>query len=187
MILVSPVRAISSNSTLKGNSLTDRKSRDSCITSTSRNPLKKVIIGIGNDFQGDDGIGHYIVQRIQMLNLPNISVFEESGEATHLMEAWSDADIVVIIDAMISHETPGLVCRFDASNEPLPKEFYTHFSTHSFGIAESLELARALGKLPATVIVYGIEGKDFETGHGLSPEVEQTTEIVVDQILLDIA
>ena len=149
--------------------------------------MNHVIIGIGNDFQGDDGIGHHIAKRIQSLNPPNVTVFEESGEAANLMDAWLDADVVVIIDAMVTGETPGLVRCFDASNTPLPKEFYSHFSTHSFGVAESLELARALGQLPAKVIVYGIEGKHFETGQGLSLEVEQTTDNVVKQILQDIA
>ena len=156
------------------------------MTSASGSQLNHIIIGIGNDFQGDDGIGHHIAQRIRTLNPPNVTVLEESGEAANLMDAWSDADVVVIIDAMYSGRTLGMVRRFDASNTPLPKEFYSHFSTHSFGIADSLELARALGLLPTKVIVYGIEGKNFETGQGLSPEVDQSTDIVVEQILLDI-
>ena len=53
---------------------------------------------------------------------------------------------------------------------PLPRGALG-MSTHGFGLAEALELARALGQLPRRCIVYAIEGASFETGAPLSPEV----------------
>lgn len=46
-------------------------------------------------------------------------------------------------------------------------------------MAEAIELARTLKQLPAKLIIYGIEGKHFAFGMGLSPEVEQATAEVV--------
>jgi hydrogenase maturation protease len=46
-------------------------------------------------------------------------------------------------------------------------------STHALGVAEAIELARALGRLPARLEVYAIEGARFTAGAGLSPAVEQ--------------
>ena len=52
-------------------------------------------------------------------------------------------------------------------SEPAPREearpvdIRVGSSTHALGLAEAMELARALGRLPP-VIVYGIEGKTFE-------------------------
>jgi hypothetical protein len=37
-------------------------------------------------------------------------------------------------------------------------------STHAFSVAEAVELAGALGRLPARVDVYAVEGKDFRAG-----------------------
>ena len=44
-------------------------------------------------------------------------------------------------------------------------------STHAVGLAEAIELARTLGRLPARLVVYGIEGERFEAGTGLTPAV----------------
>jgi hydrogenase maturation protease len=44
-------------------------------------------------------------------------------------------------------------------------------STHGFGLAEAIELARALGGLPPRCVVYAIEGSSFEEGAALSPPV----------------
>jgi hydrogenase maturation protease len=48
--------------------------------------------------------------------------------------------------------------------------------THAFSVAEVVEMARTLGHLPQRLIVYGIEGKDFESGLGLSPDIETAAE-----------
>ena len=37
-------------------------------------------------------------------------------------------------------------------------------STHAFGVGDAVELARALGRLPRRVVVYGVEGADFAAG-----------------------
>jgi hydrogenase maturation protease len=44
-------------------------------------------------------------------------------------------------------------------------------STHAFGVAEAVELARELGRLPGRLEVYAIEGADFSAGAELSAEV----------------
>jgi hydrogenase maturation protease len=46
-------------------------------------------------------------------------------------------------------------------------------STHTIGIAQALELAQVLGRLPARLILYGVEGRQFEIGGRPSPEVEE--------------
>jgi hydrogenase maturation protease len=56
-------------------------------------------------------------------------------------------------------------------------------STHGFALDAAIELARALGRLPARVIVYAIEGHSFEARAGLSDELE-TAAPVLAQIVL---
>ena len=55
-------------------------------------------------------------------------------------------------------------------------------STHHFGLAEAVELARALDRLPPRLWIYGIEGKQFEQGSVPSPEVTQAIEKVAERI-----
>ena len=106
---------------------------------------------------------------------------EQSGEGTSLMEAWKDCDHVLIIDAVSSGARPGIIHRMDAS-EPIPSKFFS-CSTHNFGVAEAIELGRTLNQLPAHLKLFGIEGKNFEHGELLSPELEPTVNPVADEII----
>ena len=60
-------------------------------------------------------------------------------------------------------------------------------STHAFGLAETIELARALRKLRGTVLVYGIAGTDFNAGEGLTARVAAAVNQTGAQILHDLA
>ncbi len=141
-----------------------------------------LIIGLGNEYRGDDAVGLVVARRLKQSAPESVRVLEESGEGAGLMESWQDADAVVLIDAAHSGAAPGTVHRLDAHVQPIAKKFF-RFSTHAFGVAEAVELARTLGRLPPRLIVYGVEGKSFEAGVGLSPEVEAAAQEVVERVL----
>jgi hydrogenase maturation protease len=99
-----------------------------------------------------------------------------------LIDAWDGADAAIIVDAVSSEAEPGSVHRFDATSAPLPsREFRS--STHALGIGETIELARAIGRLPSRVVVFGIEGEVFGSGTGLSDRAEDGVERAVDLVL----
>jgi hydrogenase maturation protease len=148
--------------------------------------LRKVIIGIGNDFQGDDAVGRIIARKIERLHLPNVDVLERSGEAAELIDAWKGEDSVVLIDAMVSGAEPGTLKRFDVSDKPLPRTLFQHVSSHTFSVAESIELARALNALPNNIVVYGVEAVRFEAGDALSTGIDIALDDIVKQILLEL-
>ncbi|MFA6207521.1 MAG: hydrogenase maturation protease, partial [Methylocystis sp.] len=68
---------------------------------------------------------------------------------------------------------------------PLPRAAFGA-STHGFGLAEALELARALGVLPPRCIVYAIEGEIFDIGAPMSPAVAAAVAVVADRLRADI-
>ncbi|MDZ7364038.1 MAG: hydrogenase maturation protease [candidate division KSB1 bacterium] len=140
-----------------------------------------LVIGLGNEYRRDDAAGLIVARRLRE-RVPNeINIIEQSGEGAVLMEAWKKARRVIIIDAVHSGAAPGSIFRFEAHAQPLPTKFF-HYSTHAFSVAEAIELARALKQLPSCLIVYGIEGKNFAAGVGLSAEVEKSTREVVERI-----
>ncbi len=98
------------------------------------------------------------------------------------MDSWQEIDRVYIFDAVSSGGSPGRIHRMDASREPIPAKFFS-CSTHDFGVAEAIEMARTLGQLPRQLQLYGIEGKNFRPGEVLSAEVGQAMEQVVDEIM----
>jgi hydrogenase maturation protease len=146
---------------------------------------KIVLIGIGNEYRTDDAVGLTVARRLKEEAPEHIAVLEASGEGAALMELWKGADAAILVDAVSSGAPPGTIHRFDAVAEPIPTKFF-HYSTHAFSVAEAIELARALNRLPPCLIVYGIEGKSFEAGIGLSPEVEGAAQNVVKRLVRDI-
>jgi hydrogenase maturation protease len=144
-----------------------------------------IFIGVGNPFRGDDAVGRAVVGRLRGELPPEIKVQEESGDGTELLEAWEGADCVILVDAVQSGAPPGTIHRLDARFEKLPA-WFSHSSTHSFGVAEAIELARTMGDLPAKLVVYGIEGLDFSAGTELSPEVAEVVPAAASLILQEI-
>jgi len=140
-----------------------------------------LVIGLGNDFRRDDGAGRVAARRVRELAGEAVRVIEESGEGAALMDAWRGAELVILIDAVHSGAAPGTIHRLDARAQPIPSNFF-HYSTHAFSVAEAVELARALDQLPPRLIVHGIEGKDFTSGEGLSPEVAAAVEQVAQTV-----
>jgi hydrogenase maturation protease len=147
---------------------------------------RTVVIGVGNEFRGDDAAGRVAARRLRDLAPDEVVVHESSGEALSLMERWAGAGRVILIDASSTGIPPGTVQRFDASRAPLPS-LYFHTSTHAFSVAEAIEMARSLASLPDTVIVFGIEGGSFEHGTGLTPAAEKGISEVLQLILNEIS
>ena len=141
-----------------------------------------LVIGLGNPLRGDDSAGRLVAAAVKRRNQPFLKVVESSGEGTDLMELWANADTVIVVDAVASGAETGMVHRFDASQQTLPVRF-NNSSTHSFGLGEAVELARALNQLPKHLIVFGIEGKRFDAGSKLSTEVKKAIPTVVDEVL----
>jgi hydrogenase maturation protease len=141
-----------------------------------------LIIGCGNRDCGDDGAGIWVAQRLRALG------FEAqicSGQAFDLIEAWKGADNVAVVDSTVSGACAGKVSVWDGG----PASFQEHLprSTHGFGVAEAIKLARVLNRLPRRLRVFGIEGRCFDCGIEVSPEVMYAVEQVVERIKAEMA
>ncbi len=147
---------------------------------------KIIVIGIGNEFRGDDGIGLAIARKLRDHQLKNVIIMESNGDGLALMNSWMPEDKVVLIDAAYCDSQPGAIHRYDAIEESLPISIFGQLSTHSFGIIEAIEMAWTLQKLPLKLIVYGIEGKAFDEGVGLTPEIEAVMPKILNEIIEDI-
>lgn len=150
-----------------------------------KNARQTLVICVGNIFRGDDGIGHVAAQRLQQMNLPNVTVREESGEGAALIEAWKNFSAVIVIDAAQSGASPGTIHRLDATRVAIPTRFF-HYSTHAFSVAEAVELARSLNQLPRRLILFAVEGRDFSGGEKLSPEVAGAVDELVNRLRIEL-
>lgn len=128
--------------------------------------MTRLIVGIGNLLRGDDAAGLRVVQALGVSD----TVVEHDGEPASLIARWEGFDEVVLVDAVTADQPPGTVVEIDATHSVLPAAMC--HSTHALGPAEAVELARALGKLPSSITLMGIEGSSYSFGTGLSPQVE---------------
>ncbi|MBI4597634.1 MAG: hydrogenase maturation protease [Candidatus Omnitrophica bacterium] len=150
------------------------------------NAKHTVIIGIGNAYAGDDAAGLLAARRLQPLVGKAAIIQEAGGEGISLMAQWPKTARVILIDAVRSGSAAGTVHRFTAHDQPLPVQVFGSSSTHAIGVAEAVELARAMGRLPAELIVYGIEGERFDAGTTISPSVTQAIDRVVTSIAREV-
>ena len=141
-----------------------------------------LIIGIGNPDRGDDAAGRVVAAKLKARVPRDVRAIESDGEATALLARFSEADEVILVDAAMSGAAPGTIGCFDAHDAPLPASRVA-VSSHGFGLAAAIELARLLGQLPRRCVVYTIEGRSFALGEGFSPGVDAAIEAIVARIL----
>ena len=144
------------------------------------------VVCVGNRWRSDDGVGLEVARSLAGSLPEGAELLEREGEPTALIEAWEGAEAVWLVDAVASGAAPGTVHRLDASERELPGELF-RTSTHHVGLAEAVELARALGRLPALTVVYGIEGASFDVGDELTPAVAAVVEEVAAAVREEVA
>lgn len=138
------------------------------------------IIGIGNRFRRDDGIGSAVVERLHGALPAGYTAKTCACEPATLVEAMRGAGAAILVDAAAPAGRPGRITRIDASAGLSGQQ--TAASTHGFGLTEALALSTALGVAPANIVLFAVEGVDFRHGEGLSPTVEAALPALIDAV-----
>lgn len=145
---------------------------------------KAVVIGIGNPFRNDDGIGPAVADQIEEQRLPGVRVVMSDGEPAGLLEAWTDADLAVVVDAIRRvPASPGSIYRLTASQLEAGG---TAASSHGLGIPDALRLGRALEQLPRRVVIFAVEAADTGAGTELSKPVAAALPEVVAAVMAEL-
>ena len=140
-----------------------------------------MVIGVGNPMRRDDGVGIVAVERLAVRIVGDtVELVTMDGETTRLIEVWAGADRAVVVDAMRSGDPAGTVRRIEVGRDALPS-WAPGASSHHAGLAEAVDLGRALDRLPAHLVIYGVEVLDVSPGEGLSPAVEHALPGLVQQ------
>ena len=141
-----------------------------------------LVIGCGNPGRGDDGAGILVAQRLRELGLDARAY---TGESLGLIDLWQHTDEVILVDAAVTGAPAGTIHVWDGRWSSLPGK--APASTHGLGVAEAIELARSLNRLPSRLQGYGIEGHCFDLGTRVSSEIQRAVEEVVRRIFARIA
>jgi hydrogenase maturation protease len=123
------------------------------------------IVGVGQRYAGDDGVGRAVAEALAASGIPAKGVDDGAGLLNVLA---GDASTVLVIDAVVGGGPPGTVHvlrpeAFDAAFRPV--------SSHGVGVLEAIHLATRFNPaLDVTVIGVSIDPPS-SLGEGLSPEV----------------
>lgn len=146
--------------------------------------MKPLVVGVGNLFRGDDGLGPTVALRVRSEVGDAVDVVSMST-ASRLLDAMEDHESVVIVDATAANGRPGAIRRFDGHELGSFVESGA-VSTHGFGLASALHMAVALNRLPRRVTIVGVEGEAFEHGAGLSVSVAGAVDDAVALVLWEV-
>lgn len=152
--------------------------------------MRTVVLGLGNDYRRDDGVGPAVARDVAARVAPDVGVYAVDGEPTRMLDAWDGADLAILIDSAVGDSarsgtvTPGTVHRFDSQDLTLSPGAAT--STHGFGLITALELGRLLDRMPRRWVLYTVDAADVGFGCGLSRATARAADRVVAAVLEEI-
>ncbi len=157
---------------------------------TEKNKKETLILGVGNPLRRDDGIGPEVIRLLTENRSKKNSTYKLSSDidlldggtdGLGLIEYLKDYKKVIIIDAVEMKLTPGTIKVF-TPQEAVININSDALSTHGFGIAELIKLARGLDINPELIIV-GIQPENIDYGEELSGTISSILDILIKEIL----
>jgi hydrogenase 3 maturation protease len=144
-----------------------------------KNHGKIVILGIGNEIKGDDGLGPIIAWKLNDLFEENDDVIVFDGGTvpenyTSLIRNEEPTHII-LVDAVEMKKEPGYI-------RVVQKDEIANYniSTHAMPISFLIKFMEAT--IGAQIILVGMQPKNMELAEGISREVEKSIEIVVNTL-----
>ncbi|MFW2365934.1 MAG: hydrogenase maturation protease [Desulforhopalus sp.] len=145
--------------------------------------MMTLILGIGNELLGDEGVGVHAARRLESEPLPDRARVLEVG--TGILDALDDlelADRIIVLDAMQAEGSPGTVYK-------IPLEHCSGAATiasmHGFDIFRVMALAGRT--TPPPVTVFGVEPGVIDWSMELSPPVADSLPYLLDAVQEELA
>ncbi len=142
---------------------------------------KLAILGIGNEDNGDDAVGLYVLMALQLANLPDwVTNFYCERVPEHFLGKISKLgpNRVLLLDAADMKEIPGAIAVF--SKEAVSQGF--HMSTHSLSLTMLEEFLKP--NTPDLVTLYvGIQPKDVFFQTPISAECSEAADEFADFLI----
>jgi hydrogenase maturation protease len=138
-----------------------------------------MVLGIGNILFCDEGTGVRVVEQMQeRYRFPdNVSLVDGGVLGLNLLGTMSEADHLIVVDAIRNRGKPGDLYRIEG--DAIPDRIRMKNSLHQIDFLESLTMCQALDHVPETVIV-GVEPEDIET---CTLEMTEAVQARIDDII----
>jgi hydrogenase maturation protease len=145
-----------------------------------------LVLGVGNLLLTDEGVGIRVIERLdELYEFPeNVSVLDGGVLGLSLLGVISEADHLIVVDAVKNGMEPGSLYRLEG--DQVPRRILAKNSLHQVDFLETLASCEALDKVPETVIL-GVEPQDIENlSIELTPLIQERVDALVDMALKEL-
>ena len=142
-----------------------------------------LVIGVGNEALGDEGVGIHVVRALLEQGLPpHVRIVEGGTGGWGLLGHLEGVRRLVLVDAMAMGRPPGTVValRPEEVRRLSPPD---RTSLHGTSLLDVLELAATLELQPPEVCIVGIQPAYVGWGLELSPTVRRAVHEAVEAVL----
>jgi len=148
-----------------------------------------LVVGIGNELLGDEGLGVRVARRLAAANLlpAHVAVLECGTCLLDALPEMSRYSRVIIVDAIRGGREAGTVYRAEISGDlsgQLPA--VPSLSLHQWGVMETLQAAKLLGLSPPRITVVGAEPEHVHASLELSPALARAEAEIVARLLSEL-
>ncbi|MBP1821001.1 hydrogenase maturation protease [Mycobacterium sp. OAE908] len=142
-----------------------------------------LIIGVGNEFRRDDGVGLAVATAISERALPGVRVMMAIGEPGSILDAWTGVPFAIAVDAaMCNGGAPGTIRRWTPDEDAET----VIVSSHALGFPQTYALGRAVGQIPDKLVVFTVDVDDVGHGVGLTAAVANAVPVVAEAIVSEL-
>lgn len=144
--------------------------------------MRKVVLGIGNILNNDEGLGVRAVKRLDSQTVmadPELELLDGGVLGLNLLMVVEECSHLLILDSVDSGKPPGTV--IELSSDEIPLFACVKLSQHQVTFQQVLGLAKVRDNLPEHLHLIGIQPKDISIGMELSPEVEASLPLIVER------
>ncbi|HUN27303.1 MAG TPA: hydrogenase maturation protease [Steroidobacteraceae bacterium] len=145
-----------------------------------------LVLGLGNVLLRDDGIGAAALARLERDYLipPGVRLVEGGTLGLALLDEIAQAEHVILVDAVATDGPPGSLVRLDGTD--VIDAVRERLSVHQVGVADLLDVARLIGRYPASVVLLGVVPGAIDLSVTRTAAVERALDALVASIVLGV-
>lgn len=143
---------------------------------------RKIILGIGNLLNRDEGVGIHAVRALQAQNTLDAEweILDGGTLGLNLLPLVEEASHLIVLDAIDARREPGTL--IELPREQVPLFSAVKMSQHQLSFQEVLGLAQVRGCLPEHLVLLGIQPADLSIGVELSPIVARALPLLLARV-----
>ena len=151
---------------------------------SSRNP-SLAVIGIGNPYRGDDGIGIYLVQRIKQdtsYAQDFVEYFDGGIGGMNLFHLMSSHRKVLLVDAVNCKKQPGDYVFFSIDEISFSNKMSSLVSTHGSDLFQVIRQVKEFNEFPPDIFIFGVQPEDISLRQGFSKGIIKNISVLESKL-----